>query len=112
MNGLLALFALTASIEAVWEMIKPAWPRVLTRLEKERGVPVDRLGTLLLAVAACSAVNFDLPASCSIPFPLPYLGTLLTGILAGRGSHLWHDLLGTLDGIRRDKKPIEPEGTL
>ena len=109
MRELLSLFAVAAVIEAVWEVLKPAWPRGLVKLEKKKGIPLDRLGTLLLSIIACLAVKFDLLRAAEIPLPIPCLGAILTGILAGRGSNFWHDLLGVIDGIRRDKKPLEIE---
>lgn len=109
MKELLALSIVAAVIEAVWEGFKPAWPAGLVKLKKQAGIPVDRLGVMLLAVAACSALKFDLFQASGVPFAIPYLGTFLTGILGGRISNFWHDLLGLIDGIRRDKKPIEVE---
>jgi len=109
MKELLALFIVAAVVEAVWEGLKPAWPSGLIKLKKQKGVPIDRLGVLLLAVVACAALKFDLFQAAGVPFLIPYLGTFLTGALSGRISNLWHDLLGLIDGIRRDKKPIDVE---
>ncbi len=106
MDELLMLFTLAAVTEAVWEGLKPAWPRVLHRLERQKGMPVDRLGVLMLGVAGAFASGLDLMAAAGAPIGLSFLGTLVSGVLAGRVANLWHDFLGLVDGVRRDKKPF------
>ncbi len=112
MSDLIVLFMLAAVTEAVWEGLKPLWPGRLRRLEKEKGAPVDRTGVLLCAIGAAFAARLDLACALDLPFDLPVAGTLVSGILGGRIANLWHDCLGTIDGIRRDKKPLELESGL
>lgn len=107
MSELLVLFTLAAVTEAAWEGLKPVWPRGLHRLERQKGLPVDRLGVLLLAVAGAFAARLDLITAAGAPLDLSFLGTLVSAILAGRVANLWHDFLGVVDGIRRDKKELD-----
>ena len=107
MENLLIVFILAAITEAVWEGLKPIWPRGLHRLERQKGMQVDRLAVFLLAVAGAFAVQLDLMAAAGAPFALSCLGTVVSGVLVGRVANLWHDLLGVVDGIRRDKKELE-----
>ncbi len=107
MNIVLSIFIIAALVEGVWEILKPLWPRFLFKLERERGVPVDRLGVVLISLAACFAASFDLPSAAGVSFELPILTTILTGILTGRMANFWHDLMGVADGFRRDKKPLD-----
>ena len=106
MSEILMLFIIAAVVEAVWEALKPAWPDSLRRLEKERGIPVDSFGALVLSVIIATAAGTDLLQMVGVPLAVPYLGTVLTGVLISRGSNFVHDLLGVIDGIRQDKKPI------
>ncbi len=112
MSDLIVLFMLAAAVEAVWEGLKPLWPKGLRRLEEEKGASVDRIGVLLCTIGAAFAAKLDLASALELPFDLPVVGSLLSGVLGSRIANLWHDCLGTLDGIRRDKKPFEIESGL
>ncbi len=109
MSEIAGLLVTAAVVEAVWEWLKPVWPRGLISLEEEKGLPVDRLGVLLLSLGICFAARLDLPAAAGVTAGGSFWSILLSGILAGRGANFWHDLLGVFDGIRRDKKPVHHE---
>ena len=112
MKALLEVLVATGVIEAVWQQLKLIWPKCLKHLENEKGLPVDQIGVMILAIAACATAGFDLAEAAGLPLEVPFLGPVLTGVLVSRLSALWHDLLGVADGIRQDKKPLKIESGL
>jgi hypothetical protein len=111
MEALLMLLVSAGVIEALWEHLKPLWPRRLKILEEEKGKPVDQLGVLVIALAGCLTTKFDLLETAEL-CSVPYLGSALSGIFVSRLANLWHDLLGTIGGIRNDQKPLKIESGL
>ncbi|MEW5784621.1 MAG: hypothetical protein AB1767_06025 [Bacillota bacterium] len=112
MKEILELLITAGVVEAIWEHLKPLWPRCLKLMESEKGKPIDRLGVLLAAVAACGTLQFNMLEAVGLPLADPWLGALITGILVSRLSSLWHDLLGVADGSKRNKKLLEIESGL
>ena len=110
MEALLMLLVSAGVIEALWEHLKPLWPRRLKILEEEKGKPVDQLGVLVIALAGCLTTKFDLLKQRALQRAL--LGSALSGIFVSRLANLWHDLLGTIGGIRNDQKPLKIESGL
>ncbi len=51
---------------------------------------------LLAAVLLCFAAGADLFAVLGVEFAVPWIGTLLTGIFASRGSNYVNDLIGKI----------------
>ena len=61
--------------------------------------------SIMLSMALCLAYGLDIPALVGIVSPIPYVGSLLTGILISRGSNYIFDLLKTIT----DKKNVTTE---
>ena len=57
---------------------------------------VLQLVALLAAVLLCFAAGADLFAVLGVEFAVPWIGTLLTGIFASRGSNYVNDLIGKI----------------
>lgn len=109
--GIVTLLVLVAAlIEAVWEALKPVFGILLDRAQ-DRGVPVDRIAGLVIALVICLGIGsqVDLFKLLGLTLGIPYLGCILTAIILARGSNFVHDLLGTIGGIMQDKKPIKAE---
>jgi hypothetical protein len=102
MEALLVLIAVAVLIEAVWEALKPVFGKLVDKLQ-ERGVPVDRIVSLVIALVVCLGIGarVDLFALLGLSLCVPYLGLVLTAIILARGSNFVHDLLGALDGVRQ-----------
>ena len=88
MNNILMLVVAAMIGEAVWETLKMIW--------QEGKFSVDKLGALVIGLLITLAGNLDLPALVGIPFIVPYLGMILTGILISRGANFVHDLLAKI----------------
>lgn len=106
MNELTIIFIVAFIVEAVWQAIKPLWPARLRMLEKERGVPVDAIGCLLISVLLCFGANVDLLNLVGVPMSIPYVGIILTALLIHRGSNFLHDVIAGINGIVQNNKPI------
>jgi len=104
-SAIFLLVLVAALIEAVWEALKPALGPVVGWLDA-RAVPTDRLAALIISLIICLGIGsqVDLFALLDLTIGIPYLGVILTAIILARGSNFVHDLLGSLDGIRRGKK--------
>ena len=108
-SAIFLLVLVAALIEAVWEALKPVFGGGVNWLQN-RGIPVDRIATLIIALVICLGVGsmIDLFALLGLTLGVKYLGSILTAIILARGSNFVHDFLGVLDGLRQGKK-IEAE---
>lgn len=102
MTALLVLVVVAILIESIWEALKPCFGGLIDAAQG-RGVPIDRLMSLIIALAVCLGigVRVDLFVLLGLSLTVPYLGLVLTAIILARGSNFVHDLLGALDGVRR-----------
>jgi len=106
MTELLVVFILAFLVEAVWQALKPLWPAKLKELEISRGVPVDAIGCLVIALLLCFGTGTDLLALIGVPLAIPYAGIILTALLIYRGSNFLHDVLAGINDIRANNKPV------
>lgn len=97
MEALLVLVVVAVLIEAVWEALKPVFGKLVDKLQ-ERGVPVDRIASLVIAMGVCLGIGarVDLFALLGLTLCIPYLGLILTAIILARGSNFVHDLIGNI----------------
>ena len=101
MEALLVLVVVAVLIEAVWEALKPVFGKLVDKLQ-ERGVPIDRIASLVIALAVCLGIGarVDLFALLGLTLCIPYLGLVLTAVILARGSNFVHDVLNALQGAR------------
>lgn len=57
---------------------------------------VIQLCAVAVAVGLCILAGADLYAALGVPFSLPFVGAVLTGIFASRGANFVSDLIGKL----------------
>ena len=109
-GAIFLLLLVAALLEAVWEALKPVFGSLVNNLQ-DRGVPVDRIAGLVLALIICLGIGsaVDLFALLGLTLGVKYLGVILTAIILARGSNFVHDLIGALEGIRQDKAPLKLE---
>lgn len=87
----IALFITTAIlIEAVWENLKMVW--------QKGKFSVDKIGALVVSIFICVLVNIDLFSLLGLTMLVPYVGSVLTGILMSRGANFIHDLFNKIKG--------------
>lgn len=60
---------------------------------------VTQVTALVISVALCLAAGADAYAALGVEFHIPFLGMILTGILASRGSNYISDFVKQLQGL-------------
>lgn len=110
MEELKVLFMVAFLVEAIWQALKPLWPRKLKELEVAGGIPVDSIGCLALSLLFCIGTRVNLLAMVGIdiviPYIGPYIGMVLTAFIVYRGGNFLHDVLGKINDIRSLYKPL------
>lgn len=80
------LLVVALLIEAIVNNLKPLW-------DKTKGFQIDNVISLVLAIAVCVLVGADLFALVGLPMIVPYVGSVLTGIIVCRGANTVHELI-------------------
>ena len=96
MDMILLALAMAVTVEGLIEYIKTLGKAVL---EKAWKTALTQGCALALGIALCFAVGADLYAALGVTFALPWVGSLLTGIFASRGSNYLSDLISRLQAI-------------
>jgi hypothetical protein len=85
---LFGLIAVAIVAESIWETIK--------MIGKDGRFNWDIIGALLIGLLIALGTGADLFQLMGIPFRVPYIGTILTGLLISRGANFMHDLFKAL----------------
>ncbi|MFA9398231.1 MAG: hypothetical protein ACERKV_08195 [Clostridiaceae bacterium] len=93
-----SVLALAFIGEATWETLKMVWQNGKLNL--------DRIGALVVGIVLALASGFDLMEIIGFPFAIPFVGSLLTGILISRGANFVHDLLASVNNLQEKTKLI------
>ncbi len=93
-------------VEAVWEGLKPLWPRKVREWETSHGVPIDAYGSLVIALVLCICTRADLLETIGVHVEIPYIGSILTGFIIYRGSNFLHDVLSKINDFRTSGKLV------
>ncbi|GAB4490893.1 MAG: hypothetical protein OHK0031_14160 [Anaerolineales bacterium] len=72
-------------VEAIIQTIKPVY-------DKEKGWNKSALFSLAVGILVCLFTGVDLFKELGFSGQIPYLGSVLTGIIASRGSNFVHDI--------------------
>lgn len=88
MEKILIVFVVAIIAESVWETLKMTW--------QDGKLKIDRVGALVVSMLIVFGTRLDILAILGIETVIPFLGTILTGILISRGSNFIHDLLTRL----------------
>lgn len=82
--------------ESIWETLKMIW--------NKGKVSVDRIGAILVGVLLSVLTGTDIMELVGVPMFIPYIGTILTGVLISRGSNFVHDIMNNMNGIYMERK--------
>lgn len=96
MDMILLALMMAVTVEGLIEYIKTVGKAVLAKQWK---TAATQGCALALGIALCFAVGADLYAALGVNFALPWVGSLLTGIFASRGSNYLSDLISRLQAI-------------
>lgn len=83
------LVVIAILIEAIWENLKMIW---------ENGkLSIDKLGSLIMSILVCLLVGIDIFPIVGLPILVPFVGSILTGVIVSRGANFVHDLFNKLN---------------
>lgn len=82
--------------EAVWETLKMVWQKGKFNF--------DRIGALAVGLLLSIATGADILSYVGISSKIPYVGSILTGILISRGANFMHDLLASVSNMHQNTK--------
>ncbi|WP_139904897.1 hypothetical protein [Clostridium thermarum] len=89
--------------EAVWETFKMTW--------QNGKLSADRIGAMVIGILIAISTGIDIMELVEIPIFIPYLGTILTGLLISRGANFIHDLLSSAGNMSKNTKFIKNNTT-
>lgn len=85
----MSLIIVAILIEAIWENLKMVW--------QEGKFNVNMVGVLLLSILVCILSRIDIFPIVGITLIVPYVGSVLTGIIVSRGANFVNDLFSKLN---------------
>lgn len=96
MQMILLAIVMAVTVEALIEYVK----QIAKALGSgEFKAAATQVASILLGVLLCLAVGADVYGALGVAFAVPWVGTVLTGIFASRGSNYVSDLAKRLQNI-------------
>lgn len=96
MQTILLAIVMAVTVEALIEYVK----QIAKALSSgEIKAAATQVASILLGVLLCLAVGADVYGALGVSFAVPWVGTVLTGIFASRGSNYISDLAKRLQNI-------------
>lgn len=92
MNAFSQLVIIAVLVEAMWENVK--------RVYSEDKIDTSVIGSLGVSILVCVCARADLFPLVNMPLTVPFLGSVLTGIITARGANFVNDLFTKLNGKR------------
>ena len=99
MDKLALVLMLAVTAEALVEYGKSL---VAALTGKDYKAAVLQLCAAIVAVLLCVLSGADMYAALGVPFSVPAVGMVLTGIFASRGANFVNDLIGKLRGQKAE----------
>ncbi|WP_300382969.1 hypothetical protein [Clostridium sp.] len=92
MQNFFLMIVVSILAESIWETLKMAW---------DNGkVSIDKIGALVVSLLITLGTKLDLLSLLGLETTIPYMGSILTGIIISRGSNFTHDLLVKVSNIK------------
>lgn len=82
------------TVEALINILKPLWDR-------SKPFDINYLIPIPIGVLIAVAAQIDWFATAGIPLFIPYLGSVLTGIIISRGANIVFDLVKLLNETKK-----------
>ena len=83
-----SIIVMSILIEAVITYVKT--------LVIDKNIQWQIIAAVILSIVICLIYGLDIPALVGIVSPIPYVGSIITGILVSRGSNYIYELIKTL----------------
>lgn len=100
MQTILLAIVMAVTVEALIEYVKQIAKALSSGEVKAAATQVV---SILLGVLLCLAVGADVYGALGVAFAVPWVGTLLTGIFASRGSNYLSDFAKRLQTVLAGK---------
>ena len=91
MNSFLSVIVIALLAETIWENLKMVW--------QAGKINIDRIGALVVSIIVSMATQLDIFSILNFGITIPFVGSLLTGILISRGANVIHDLLNKIEEL-------------
>ena len=79
-------------VEAIWENIKMVY--------QEGKLSISRIGSLVISIIICAIAKVDIFPVVGVSMSIPFIGSILTGIVVSRGANFVNDLFSKLKGVK------------
>ena len=79
-------------VEAIWENIKMVY--------QGGKLLISRIGSLVISIIICVIANVDIFPVVGISMSIPFIGSILTGIVVSRGANFVNDLFSKLKEVK------------
>lgn len=99
-KSLTALIFFAVLVEGIVEYVK---------LGIQKNICPEIITAIVLGVGCSFAFHLDFFAAVGITTDVPYVPTVLTGIIVARGSNYMFDLLGKFTEIKSEVEKLTPE---
>lgn len=77
-------------VEAIWENIKMIY--------NKKKFNINMIGSLILGIIVCVIFKIDIFPIVGLNAAIPFIGSILTGIIVSRGANFVNDLFKKLKG--------------
>jgi hypothetical protein len=86
----------------VWAIVE-TFKDIITGIQN-RKYHWEKILAMILGITVCTVYHIDIPSVLGLNTPLPYFGSVLTGLLFGQGAGAFYDMLRSimslLDGLQ------------
>lgn len=79
-------------VEAIWENIKMVY--------QEGKLSKSMIGSLVISILICVVANVDIFPVVGVSMSIPFIGSILTGIVVSRGANFVNDLFSKLKEVK------------
>lgn len=79
-------------VEAIWENIKMVY--------QGGKLLISRIGSLVISIIICVIANVDIFPVVGVSMSIPFIGSILTGIVVSRGANFVNDLFTKLKEVK------------
>ena len=84
------LILIAILVEAIWENIKMVYDK--------KKININMIGSLILGILICVLAKVDIFSIVGLSLFIPFIGSILTGIIVSRGANFVNDLFRKLKG--------------
>lgn len=84
------LIIIAILVEAIWENLKMIY--------NKKKLNLNRIGSLVLGMMICVVFRIDIFPIVGLSATIPFIGSILTGIIVSRGANFVNDLFSKLKG--------------